>query len=274
MPSGFPGNYSICNAQSVGALPASSHGTTITASGSTNTKGTYTSLITATTYDCCFVMIEIVVSTAALMLVDIAIGTSGNQIVVVPNIWCGASANVTTATRCSLAVAFPLNIPAGTNIWARCQSATASATCLVTMQLFDGSFTMPPGVAGYDDLGTSLAASTGTSVTPSATANTLGTWTSIVTSTARAYMGIWGTIGLGTTLQSMQTNIGIGGSGTQQIIIPTFAQFNANAVGVNSAGTLPFLPIQIPAGTQIWAQNQTSVSSSVAQNILLYGAYQ
>ncbi len=64
MPGGFPGNYSICNAQAVGALPASTHGTTITASGSTNTKGTYTSLITATAFDCCFVMLEIVVSTA------------------------------------------------------------------------------------------------------------------------------------------------------------------------------------------------------------------
>lgn len=272
MPGGFPGNYSICNAQSVGAVTTVSAGTTVTASGSTNTKGTYTSLITATAYSCCYAMIEIVVSAATLGLVDISIGTGGNQRDIIPNIFCGAAVGA-TGERTSLVIALPISIPAGTNIWSRAQSATASTVYTVNMQLFSGSFTAMPGVAGYDDLGTSLAASTGTLITPSVSSNTLGTWTSIIASTTKPYMGIWGIVGFGTANINYLTNFGVGPSSPANVIIPNYASRNLSAAGVASTGTLPFLPIQLPMGTQLWAQNQANGATESGQSITLYGAY-
>jgi hypothetical protein len=273
MPGGFPAGFNICNGQSIGAVTASSRGTVITASSSTNTKGSYTSLITSTAYDCCYAVVNIINGAATLGLVDIAVGTSGNQQVIIPNIFLGAVAG-TSAAKVNFCIALPINIPAGTNIWARSQSATASTTYDVSMILFDGEFTGLPGLAGYDDLGTSLSTSLGVAITPSATGSVLGTWTSVVTATARDYVGLWGTLGFGTVNDTYLMNIGIGGSGSQVIIIPNFASYNINAAGVSSGGTLPFLPIEIPKGTEIWAQTQASGTSAAGLNVILYGGYQ
>ena len=269
MSGGFPIGLEVCNGQTVGATSSgATTGTTITASGSTNTKGSYSQIVASTTYDANFVMINIINTTAnSTILVDIAIGGAGSEQIVISNLWVAQSASGVQATAF---YAFPLNIKAATRISARNQSTVASGTCQVAMQLFSGSFAHIPGYAGYDAIGADTSASTGTSITVSATANTLGSYVQLTSSTARAYAGICGMITLGNNTQRTLTNIAIGGAGSEKVIIPNILFRTPAAVcGIS----IPFIPIPIPSGNRIAATAQNSASSGNSPVLALYGAY-
>src|SRR4029077_20914892 len=146
MPGGFPIGIDVVNAQDVGTTAASTTGTTITASGSINTKGSWTVLIASLGADCVFATFEILGTVGATRhsLLDIGIGATGSEKVIISNISVESSATV--ITRFSIAI----SILAGTQIQARCQSATASNTTVIRMTTYDGSFTQLEGSAGAD----------------------------------------------------------------------------------------------------------------------------
>ena len=75
MPGGFPLGPDVCNGISYGV--SGGIGTAITPSASANTKGSYTQIIAATTYDAC--LMEVVLwnrHTATNYAADVAIGAS------------------------------------------------------------------------------------------------------------------------------------------------------------------------------------------------------
>jgi hypothetical protein len=114
---------------SIGALTASSHGTTITANASANTKGSYVSLgVTARDYIGLSVGMDQGVSTAnsTHFLFDIAIGAGGAQSDIIPNIagtWDGITSDALFPTSWG---PFFIPIPSGTNLWARWQTGAGS----------------------------------------------------------------------------------------------------------------------------------------------------
>lgn len=122
---GFGSNEGIAGYDSVGFNTANAVGTVITASATPNTKGSYTQLIASTPRDYCGIFIGPDMNTAqtvAQLLLDIAIGAGGSEVVIVPN-WSQPPFSDKMARGF-----VPVSIPAGTRIAARCQSPTASAT--------------------------------------------------------------------------------------------------------------------------------------------------
>lgn len=113
-------------------------------------------------------------------------------------------------------------------------------------------------------LGLNLSGTTsGTDVTASTTVNTMGAWVSLGTSPAYPVNKL-------TLLQRQVTNnnygtalinIGFGASGSQVVIIPNIA---ISLVGISHT-TLSGVsfPCPLPPGTEVWAQVQATVASTV-----------
>lgn len=119
---------------SYGPSTSTSLGTPAIASGTADAKGSYAQLTASTSHDLAGVMVALDTQNATLnntaFLVDIAIGASGSEVVIVPNIMvcCGSGWLSPPVTPF-----IPVNIPAGTRIAARVQSNVASATAGVSL---------------------------------------------------------------------------------------------------------------------------------------------
>lgn len=125
-------------ADSIGFVSGSTTGTTVTASASTNTKGSYAQLVASTTRDYIGLFGAFDTggtTTAHHNLLDIAIGASGSEQVIIPNFPAVSSAQGLSANLFSPEnIPFtPILIPAGTRIAARMQSNVASSAMHVTL---------------------------------------------------------------------------------------------------------------------------------------------
>jgi len=161
---------------------ASTVGTTVTASGSANTKGSYASLIDPTSRPSYGIFVEFLnVGVAAAVqngLVDIAYGPTGggSEQILLPDLNAGAAPDHTTHVG-GKTYFFPVYIPSGVRVSARWQASTASDTVVVRVLLVQEplyEFVAGP-VAVY---GRDAANSRGTSVTPGN--NAFGSWTELL----------------------------------------------------------------------------------------------
>lgn len=196
----------------------SSEGTTVTASGSTHTKGSYSQLIAATARDACGIMVLLnnvgVASTNARALVDIAIGAASSEQVLIPDLMAGNAGAWNNAMNGGAMYYFPIRIPAGVRLSARCQASTASDTVNVVVWLV-GGLSLPGLYAGQrvTAYGIDSANSSGVAHTPGST-NAYATATQIVSSTGRPIRALqlgvdMGTDTTGTNMRGM-VRIGLG----------------------------------------------------------------
>jgi hypothetical protein len=268
MAGGFPYSPNLSIGTNLGAVTGSSTGTTVTASASLNTKGSWVSLGQIQKDVCALlVMLNKTGGTATAIAVDIGVGASGSQVVVVSNLLINCTTSA-TAVFCS-DIFVPVNIPAGASVWARCQASVASATVVASVIVFDGDISTSTGCAGIDAIGFNASNTTTTSLTSSATAHTKGAY-STVGVTTRDYCGLVLRCGSATSTAAYLCDVAVGDAGVEQIIIPN-ANARGNSLGAGSFGGSVFLPISIPAGTRISGRSQGSASSVIP--IVLYGAY-
>lgn len=163
----------------------------VTASGSANTKGSWSSVINfgiprRGTY------LQFRVDTLGqngintATLIDFGISPDGNSANVVPiveNIAIGGhNANNTTWDSVGFGwIGFPVQIPRGAALHARIQSSYTSASTNIPALIYDfGNYDRTP--KSVDVLGISTATSQGTTLS-----TTSGTWTQIIASTTKSY---------------------------------------------------------------------------------------
>lgn len=203
----------------------SSDGTTVTASGTTHTKGSYSQIIASTSrlsYGITIVIHNVgAASTNARMLVDIAIGAAASEQVIIPNLLAGNASAWNAASNGGTCYHFPIAIPSGVRISARCQASTASDTCNIIVWLHQAR--TAPGlwvgqrVTAY---GVNTGTSTGTAHTPGST-NSYATATQITSSATNPirYMQVGIDTGTDTTGTSMRGMFRIGLGATPDYII-------------------------------------------------------
>ncbi len=177
-------------------------GTTVTASGSINTKGSWVTLLTPS-FDTQWVAFCFMYSAdSAVMtdqLIDIGIGGAGSEVVIVPNYLCGwagtpLAGGVGIGTQDKWFVV-PMQIPAGTRIAARLQSVISADTVnVLAFASGDASGTVV-GLANADTYGADTATSKGVQLVNSASSGTFGSWTNLGSPTSRDYKAIL--LGLG-----------------------------------------------------------------------------
>jgi hypothetical protein len=156
-------------------------------SGSANTKGAWTELIASTGFDAEAIAVRIEgPNSAKTIAVDIGIGVTDSEVVLIPDIISSAGLSAGSAQNGPFCV-FPLSIKAGTRISVRSQSSTTPSNDLrCAVYLIGQGFNRSSGLALVDTYGvTTTSATNGTVYDPGGTADTKGGWTQIVASTTR-----------------------------------------------------------------------------------------
>ena len=229
-------------AQNAGADTSVSEGTQVTSGGSANTKGSYVQLTSSTSYHAggMIVVLGGAPSGSKSFLVDIAVGGSGSEQVIIPNIffWCANDSSIGHAY-------IPIDVPAGSRISARSACDNASTYIRVNTVLVSGEFTKNSAVS----YGVDSANSRGTLVTGNNTSNTKGSWAQLVSATTQSHE--WAIVCVRAQGNSQYLlDIGVGGAGSEQVLIPSLN------VRDSSTGQAQIFccPVRIPEGSRVAAR--------------------
>lgn len=244
-------------------MPASTDLTTITSNVSANTKGSWTEIVSSTDFAASGMDLMIsVIDGDRSFLFDIGIGSGGSESVVVPNIpACGRSTREITSL-----VYYPLFIPSGARISARCQDSIGGGDMLFAICLRSTGTYNPPfdKSATY---GAITATSLGTTIVPAL--NSKGSWVEITSGTnfASRYMIVCWSADSNTEHGDLFLDIGIGGSGSEIVFVPNV--FNGSMGGTLDRMYQPHvgIPVTIPGNTRIACRAQYKGDSGMTDDV-------
>lgn len=236
---------------------------TATAAGSTNTKGSYTTVVASTSMDATGILISSETTNVSVShLIDIAIGAAASEVVVLPN-WL-----MNSAPGINHWIYIPVNLPAGSRISVRNQGSTASAAIVVAAHLVRGSLFSAPNAGRIVDYGTVTATSFGTSIDPGAVANTYGSWTQITASTTEDISAIYLQLGHHNNSApqlidsaGFRMDIGVGAAASEVLAWGpiSFGSYTNGAYGPMSN---LWFPISIPAGVRLSVRARTTTTDA------------
>lgn len=252
-------------------------GTTVAASGTINTKGSWVQLLT-TNFDVglvCFHFLNPGAGANAFRtLMDIGIGPAagGSEQIILPDLLV-SSGNPLTTAGFSRELILPLYIPKGMRLSARCQSVTASRPIEVNVFCWGGGkLPSMPKLVGADAYGIVSASSAGTTITAGST-GVESAWTNIGSTTSKAYKALFLMQGIATDLNmtnvAYHTEVGYN-SGS-----PTLGEYYfVSDQTEHFAGPLPPVPIfaPVPSGTQLQIRSECSGAAEIL-DAALYGLY-
>lgn len=219
-----------------------------TASATPHTKGAYAEIIASTSAAANFLEFKIqstsLASNSTAQLIDIAVGASGSEVVIVPDIAVGGIAGPGN----DILIQLPVSIAAGARISFRNQAELVSDICRIAQ--FTSYNLDSDGVStSVDVLGTNTANSQGTKLNA-----TNGTYQEIIASTSRDYTGI---CLVPSTSEATQINItevlvelGVGAAGSEVVIGGMFINLSANEF-VAQRSSLVFFGRSIPSGSRL-----------------------
>lgn len=269
MAGGFYLPDGLSNATPIGMTTASTTLTTVTSTTS-NTKAAYVQLTASTAFDATGIMVIIDNALVNNVSFDIAIGAAASEKIVIADVRAGAA-----NTAFNALAMFPVMIPAGSRIAARCQSDTATVACKLAVMLFDNSMMGRSGGV-VDAVGFVSASTLGTTIDCGATANTKSAYVQITASTAVDYAGFCinydGNNQVYTAGATFMLDVAIGAGGSEQIILS-----NLFMRMVGGGAPLPvytsWFDMPIRAGTRIAVRAQSSSNTAITRvfGFTLYG---
>jgi hypothetical protein len=253
----------------------------VTANASANTKGNYTTLVAATSYASYGIMVQLAglqttASTNQRCLVDIALGADTAEVVIIPNLTCGNVSDYVAASNVGASYYFPIYIPAGVRVAARCQASTGGDIVNVAVRLFQ----RPTGAeAWYGSRVTAYGADTtnsrGTSVTPAQNAFTTVTQITSSTTYPVRYLQIGYDLLSDTTAASsrMLAKIYIGNAtSTLADMLPLKESTTIESVYFTDANfILSQLRFNLPAASDLRVAISRDAATPEARGVVLYG---
>ncbi len=250
-----------------------SRGTQVTAGATPHVKTAWTEVIASTSFDYESLLIELRSFTGGHLL-DMGIGSSGNEEVIIPNLLFALAGGGTTTSPVNVNI--PIHIPAGSRISLRHQSTTNAGSFRALFKGFSGNFTANLGVNKIVAYGANTADSGGVVVDPGTTVDTKGSYSEIVASTGEDIRGFHIAFGDRHSTRAVSGflfDIAIGASSSEEIILPNY-YFSTNTSETAAEWMSPFIPVHIPSGTRIAvrAQAETSSASQRLHDVVIYGA--
>jgi len=212
---------------------------TVNASGSANTKGSYTTIAAAIAMDIAGALLCLQLGSAQSSLQDISVGSAGNEKDVVPNWWHHAPAG---STHVCAPKFIPFTAKGGVRISTRMQAGAGSYFFHLKVIFLAASLMGIDSPKTWKDWGTTLASSVGTTVNSGA-ANTKGAYISLVAATD--FTTRWIMFTCGGTVDDIATDIAVGSAGNEVVVIPNFY----NTSETSRFGLL--LPLKIKGGVRI-----------------------
>jgi len=237
-------------------------GTTTSASG----KGAWTQLIASTGFYANVITVSVNGTSqggtpSSNMTMDIGIGASGVENVLIPDLLIGC-AEVFANAPVGRTVILPINIPAASRLSARTRTSIANDNADVAIWLNEA----PSGLASpvfnrCDVYGLTTGGPSGTNIT-SGNSGAEGTWTNVGGTTTREYGGIL-MLAQGTNTSAMSAlayhfEVGIGGVTYLENFVATNT---GEASGVN--GYITPLCLNIPSSTQLQIRGECSGTAQV-----------
>ena len=251
-------NYAISNNSFQDGVDTSSSGGVTVTTGSANTKGSYTQIISSTERETNLAIISITSSTVnRTILADIAIGAASSEVVIIPNLRY-SSRNILQK------YVIPINIPKGVRVSARAQDLVGSIEAYISVHLVSFSNSGSSGFSHCDHLGVNTSDSGATQIDAGGTAYTYGSYAEIISSTARDYKAILPVITGADTAQTVdrfRVNVAIGASSSEQIIMPDLWAKTHNSEIEPSRFPYPAF-CNIPAGTRLSANCMSTNNAS------------
>lgn len=255
---------------------STTNGTLVASSASANTMGSIVELDASTEYVASSIIVTLSGFSATgivSFLFDIMIGAGGSEEVLIEGIH--AESGASTSAQSVAVYEFPIKIPQGSRISARCQSDTAATDGVrLYVQLVSPTFSSPRGYGkcvshGFDKVNTN-----GTAIDPGSVGSTKGSYVELAT-TSDGYNGF--IISIGANQNDAQGNgtwyfdIAIGSAGNEEVIVPDIFHLGGSNEMVFS-GAL-FYNINVPSGTRISARCQSSQTNSVdrVKTIVFHG---
>lgn len=255
-----------------GADAANAAGVALNAAASTNTKAsTWTEVIATTSYASNWLLVMFAGVTGAAFLVDIGVGASTAEQVLIANLYAHAPAAGSPLTRAFL---FPLRVPAGTRISGRCQSATGSGTIHVAVAAIGTPIGAPPGLTRVETCGADTSDSNGVSVDCGATPNTdvIG---ELIASTGFSYKWMCVSVGNPTdtawgAYTQFIVDICVGAAGSEVPVIQDIRVAGSTTDDRPNPGSICF-PVAINAGSRVSARVQCNVATAGERVLDLVG---
>jgi hypothetical protein len=253
----MPAFAGFCHGRSetLGVTTASSTGTTVTASASTNTFGSWASL-GQTTFGYDWVNLYMAQTAASDKVIEIGVSSDNST-------WYTIAGGLRLAGRKSAdiiqSLALPLRIRSGAYVAVRVKASSASHVLNVAIT---GSSVGMKGGTGYSRalaLYTD-ASSRGVSVDAGASANTKSSWVQLTASTTASVDSIYVMIGQNadtgrTAAATALLDIGVGASSGEFAMIPNILMRWTTTLDGPQINVGP-LPCYIPAGSRVVARAQ------------------
>jgi hypothetical protein len=239
---------------------------TVTSGSPAHTKGAWTQLVASTSGNASVIYLSLsnfLNGGDSSMLLDIGIGASGSETVLIGNIACGGAhqgVNMSIGTY-SFHFEIPIKIPSGSRISARSQCISASKTVRAGFTLFNvGDYDQAP--TSVDSIGVNTATSEGTNFVAN------NTYVELTAATSRAYRAVVlipNVSGSEVGSLSATFTVATGASGSEVEIGNRLAVYN-NAEFVCCEQNM-LIPQNIPSGTRL-SVKANGLSGTIAN----YGA--
>lgn len=228
----------------------------------TNTKGSWTTVVSSCAFDADGFYITIRNGAVADFLVDIGIGSTGDAVdqTLVSNMLCSSGTN--GAAVWSVDAYIPLPVPGGSRIACRAQSTDASQSTVMTIRPVRGSYYRAIRCKRAVTYGSDTSDSGGTQVDPGGSAGTKGTYSQITAATEnpiRQALLCFGSRNNGVfgTSHIQLVDFAVGSSGAEVI-----AHGDMEMVGEGTADM--YMPVwrnvfvNIPAGSRLAARSSNT----------------
>ena len=205
-------------------------------------------------------------------MVDIAIGGSGSEVIVIPDIQVFARRGQDKAGPFK----FPISIPAGTRVSARCSNVNGVTGNTYVKLTFLTPSALFPCTGGYVDGYGTITNGKGVNVDPGGVANTKSAWVEIAASTNRAHQWLMMAVSAGDFAIALGhrwlIDVGIGGAGSEVVLIPDLLAGAADIYDGIAGGPWEF-PIYIPQGSRLTVRAQDSQTTDNDRDlyIRMYG---
>lgn len=209
---------------------------------------------------------------AADYLVDVAVGAGGSETIIANNLIFTGFLNTDHVAY----YLFPIFVPAGTRLSARCQATTASRTVRCAIMLIGQSFLPSSPLGVITTYGANTADSGGVQVDPGAGADTKGAYSELAS--ALTFDINWIVLGIGgqnnqaRTSAKILVDVAVGAAASEQIIIPDLF-IVAQTAGDSILPGCICLPCSIPAGSRVAVRAQSSITDATDRlfDMTLYG---
>lgn len=239
----------------------------VVTAGAANTKGSWTELLASSSIDFSAVMLTSRLSTAdadAPFLMDLAIGSAGNEEVFAENLYMSGSIN-----RILYGWDLPVYIPSGSRVSGRVQCTVAARTVTMGCVGVGSTFASNPPSSSVKSFGANTTTTFGVTLDPGGTADVKGAWAEVEATTSDTIRGIFVSVGnnknTATANSGNLIDIGVGSSGNEEIIIPDIQTYMNADEGIFSNNFL--FQVNVPSGARLSARTQSGITDATDRKV-------